>query len=448
MSTAAARKSVSGPAMESFEAAWAAQGKEPVSDWLSQFRSTGQKIFSESGFPSQGEENWKYTSLRKLQRRTFLHNTPCVAPEPQNLDSLFFDGLDGTRLVFVNGHYTPELSRTEVSEGLRVTRLAEIEPAGADSIEMLGQLAQSTDHRFVALNQSLFHDGAFIQTADKAVPEQAVYLVFLSTGGSDAIASHPRVVIDAGRNSELVVIEHYAGIGDNQNLTNAVTEILARPGSRVEHYRIQDESKGAFHLAGVHVRIEADAALTSHNICVGASLARTDLHVELVEAGAEVELNGLYLVSGRSHIDNHTRVDHRAPHTRSDEHYRGVLDDSGRGVFNGKAIVHPDAQKIEAHQSNRNLLLSDKAEVDTKPELEIYADDVKCSHGATVGQLDENSLFYLRSRGIGEHEARSLLTFAFAESVVARIRLEPVRRRLEKALAGEFLDQSTHTEKT
>jgi Fe-S cluster assembly protein SufD len=454
MSIAAARKSVSGPAIESFEAAWAAQGKEPVSDWLSQFRSSGKKIFSESGFPSPGEESWKYTSLRKLQRRTFLHGAPCAAPEPGELEQLFFEGLDGPRLVFINGRYAPELSRVQDSPLCQITNLASVLDNDDKSTDLIGELAQlgedggdhPGDRRFVALNQSLLQDGVLIRTADNAVVEQPVYLVFVSIGGSHAVASHPRVVIDAAQNSELVVVEHYAGIGENQNLCNAVTEIRAARGSRVEHYRVQDESKKAFHLAAIHARVHTDATLTSHNICVGAALSRLDLHVDLAEPGAAVELNGLYLVSGHRHADNHTRVDHRAPHTRSIERYRGILNDSGRGVFNGKAIVHPDAQKIEAHQSNRNLLLSDGAEVDTKPELEIYADDVKCSHGATVGQLDEDSLFYIRSRGIGEHQARSLLTFAFAKSVVERITLQPVRRRLEKALADEFLDQTTSTE--
>jgi Fe-S cluster assembly protein SufD len=447
MSIAAARKSVDGPAMNSFATAWTTQGNESVSDRFTRLRSAGIKAFTESGFPSPGEEDWKYTSLRKLQRRTFLHGTPCAAPDPEDLGRIFFEGLEGPKLVFINGQYAPELSQTRESPHCRIRPLGKIMDDDDNAVDSVGQLARPDDHRFVALNQSLLQDGVSIETAEGAVLEHPVYLVFLSIEGSDAVASHPRILIEAAPNSELVVIEHYAGIGENRNLSNPVTEIQARRGSKVEHYHIQDESRDAFHLAGIHGRVHADATLTSHNICVGASIARTDLHVELAEAGAAVELNGLYLVSGRRHVDNHTRVDHLAPHTRSDERYRGVLDDNGRGVFNGKAIVHPDAQKIEAHQSNRNLLLSDKAEIDTKPELEIYADDVKCSHGATVGQLDENSLFYLRSRGIGKNEARALLTFAFAESVVERIRLEPVRRRLEKALAGEFLDRTASTEK-
>jgi Fe-S cluster assembly protein SufD len=210
----------------------------------------------------------------------------------------------------------------------------------------------------------------------------------------------------------------------------------------VRHYRIQDEAAAGFHIGGLFARVGKDARLESHNLHFGGALARVDLEVALAETGAEVDMNGLYCLGGRQHVDNHTRVDHLAAHTRSDEDYRGVLDGRARGVFNGKAIVHEDAQKIEAHQSNSNLLLSEQAEVDTKPELEIYADDVKCSHGATVGQLDTTALFYLRSRGIDESAARSLLTFAFAEEVVQRIGLKPVRQRLETAVAGALPDRS------
>jgi len=443
MNDAPARKSPVGPAMESFEALWATQSRDSAAGWVDELRSSGISLFSKDGFPTTRDEDWKYTSLRKLQRHSFVHEAPCPAPDPDELDSLLFEGLDGPRLVFINGHFSGDLSHNPDIDGCRIGPLAANTTASDSPSTVIGHLANPADHRFVALNQSALQNGVIVETANGAHLKQPIYIVFLSIGGNDPIASHPRIVIDAASNSNLIVIEHYVGIGDNQNLTNTVTEILARPDSRIEHYRIQDESDSAFHLAGLHSRVESDASLVSHNICVGAALARTDLQVDLAEPGAEVELNGLYLVSGRRHVDNHTRVDHRAPRTRSDELYHGVIDDSGRGVFNGKAIVHPDAQKIEAHQSNRNLLLSEKAEVDTKPELEIYADDVKCSHGATIGQLDETSLFYLRSRGIGENEARSLLTFAFAESVVEKIGIEPIRRQLEKALAGEFLNRSS-----
>ncbi len=233
----------------------------------------------------------------------------------------------------------------------------------------------------------------------------------------------------------LACVKHFVGEGETRNLTNAVTELELAEGSRVDHYRLQEESRACFHVGSMHARVERDACFVSHNLQLGAAMGRVDIDVELSEPGAQVTLNGIYFVDGRRHVDNHTRVDHFAPYTASDENYRGIVDERGRAVFNGKAVVHQDAQKIEAHQSNRNLLLSEQAEVDTKPELEIYADDVKCSHGATVGQLDANALFYLRSRGIDQKVARGLLTFAFAETVASRIALSPVRRRVESRIA-------------
>ncbi|MGD9258394.1 MAG: Fe-S cluster assembly protein SufD, partial [Gammaproteobacteria bacterium] len=299
-----------------------------------------------------------------------------------------------------------------------------------------GQIADPAAHPFAALNQAFLEDGVVITVAPGKTIAKPLYLLFISCPGGDPIAAQPRIVVDAGAQSHLCLVEHYTGIDEPDNLTNAVTEIRGGAGSRVEHYRLQEEPAQAFHIGGLHARLQRDASLDSHNIQVGAALARLDIGVSLEEPGAELRLNGLYTVDGKRHVDNHTRVDHLAPETRSDELYRGIVDDRGRAVFNGKAVVHKDAQRIDAHQSNKNLLLSQQAEVDTKPELEIYADDVKCSHGATVGQLDKNALFYLLSRGIGEEVARKLLTYAFAEVVAARMPLEVVRRRLEKRIAG------------
>ncbi len=442
MSGATADKSRSGPAMDSFADGWERQGREDVAAAVTDVRGLGRDAFLAAGFPASGEEAWKYTSLRKLARRKFSHGMPCPVPDAADLDRQLISDVGDSRLVFINGRYTPELSAIETSDQCSVAPLAEC-LADADTLAAVGRLARPAEQRFAALNQSFLRDGVVIRTAAGADEPHVVYLAFLSIGGTDAVATHPRVIIEAASGSRLVVVEHYLSIGDNGNLTNAVTEIAAKAGSRVDHYRIQDESESTLHLAGLHGKVHADATLNSLNLSLGAALFRMDLHVDLVEPGADTRLDGLYMVSGRRHADNHTRVDHRAPETTSNESYRGVLKDRGRGVFNGKAIVHEDAQKIEAHQSNRNLLLSEQAEVDTKPELEIYADDVVCSHGATVGQLDEDSLFYLRSRGMGEDDARNLLTYAFAESVIERIELDSVRRRLGKAIAGEFLEQST-----
>lgn len=440
MSTAAAKTRSPDRATKSFQDVWQKRSAEGAPAWLADLRAAGFAAFTDIGLPRPGEEAWKYTSLRKLQRRSFADGAPCTVPSRSDLDALTFADLDAQRLTFINGRFVPSLSSTPAEADAAVdlgSLMAAPELAGDRAI---GDLATATEHGFAALNQALMTDGAMVKTRRGGERQQSVYLVFLSLEGAEPVASHPRVVIDAAEQSELLVVEHYVGTGQGANLTNAVTEIRAGRGSRVEHFRIQEDADNAFHLAGIHARLAADARLTSHNVTLGSAIARTDIYVDLAEPGAAVELNGLYVTSGSRHSDCHTRVDHRAPHTNSTEEYRGILDGRSRGVFNGKAVVHPDAQQIDAHQSNSNLLLSESAEVDTKPELEIYADDVKCSHGATVGQLDESALFYLRSRGIGEDVARGLLTFAFAESVIGRITLAPVRRRLEKAVAGSLPD--------
>ena len=410
---------------------------------VSALRAAGRAAFEIAGLPGIRDEAWKYTNLRALARRAFAHGGPVPVPDDAAVESAAIGGLAGPRLVFVNGHYVAELSDLSTVSGLDIAPLASlIQDPEAELPENLCRLADPGQHPFSALNQGLLEHGVLLRTHAGAVISDPVYLLFLSVPGAEPQTCHPRVFIDSAVDSSLSVLEHYVGLGSGQNLTNVVTELQLDRGSRLRHYRVQDEATTAFHVGGVFARVGRDARLESHNLHFGAALARLDLEVALNQPGAEVEMNGLYCLGGRQHVDNHTRVDHFAPHTRSTEDYRGVLNDRSRGVFNGKAIVHEDAQKIEAHQSNSNLLLSEQAEVDTKPELEIYADDVKCSHGATVGQLDQTALFYLRSRGIDAEAARALLTFAFAEAVVDRVELEPVRRRLETAVAGALPDRS------
>ncbi len=426
-------------AEESFQTAWEASG--PGNDLATALRQQGFSAFESAGLPSTRVETWKYTSLRTLSRQPFRVPGPVSAPTPDELQAMAIDGLKGPRLVFLNGRLHEALSITEGLDGVELVPLAEaLSGSVSPATDIIGSLASPTKHPFAALNQAFLGDGVFIRAAPGTNPDQPLYLLFISCAGGEAVMAHPRVLVDAGADSRLVIVEHYTGIGGAGNLTNAVTEIRTAAGARIEHYRLQEEDPSAFHIGALHARLEKDAALSSHNIQLGAALARLDIGVSLDQPGAELELNGLYFVDGKRHVDNHTHVDHLAPETRSDESYRGVIDNRGRAVFNGKAVVHPDAQRIEAHQSNKNLLLSRQAEVDTKPELEIYADDVKCSHGATVGQLDENALFYLLSRGIGPEVARKLLTYAFAEAVATRMPLGAVRQRLEKRISGALPD--------
>jgi Fe-S cluster assembly protein SufD len=275
-------------------------------------------------------------------------------------------------------------------------------------------------------------DGLYLHLPRGTSIAEPIHALFISTA-NDAVA-HPRNVIIGEEGTEATVVEHYAGLNDASYLTNAVTQIFAAGNAAITHYKLQQETSRALHFAGIHAAQSRASRLESHSIALGALLARNDITTAFDAEGCEATLNGLYLVGGRQHVDHHTRIDHAQPHGTSREYYKGILDGASRGVFNGKVIVHPGAQRTDAHLANHNLLLSKAAEIDTKPQLEIDADDVKCTHGATVGQLDDAQMFYLRSRGVDEAMARSLLTFAFAHDVIGRIRIASLRTRLEQVL--------------
>ena len=428
MTAAAAEKRPPVADLPEWIAAAAAAAAGP--DWLLERRRTGLEHFAAVGFPNRRVEDWKYTDLKRVTRRSFSFAGTTALKAPA------IGGLDGPCMVFVNG-------RMAHAEGLPegvVTPLSAAVAADQPACrELLGLVADPQRHRFAALSAALFADGVLIDLPAGTELEEPLRLVFLA-GGADAPALDvPRILIRAGANSRATVIEHYPA-ATGESLSLAVTELALSDGARIEHYRLQEAGADAYHLGVLAARLERDATLVSHNLSVGGRIARLDLDAELRAPGARVEMNGLYVVRDRQHADSHTRVDHAVPHTSSDQLYRGVLDGNSRAVFNGKAIVRPGAAGTDAIQSNANLLLSPGAEVDTKPELEIYADEVKCAHGATTGQLDTNALFYLRSRGIDEETARSLLTFAFADTVLARMPLAPLRRHAEALVVGRLPD--------
>ncbi|MBB1485175.1 Fe-S cluster assembly protein SufD [Oceanospirillum sp. D5] len=401
--------------------------------WLTDLRQGAVEQFATSGLPHARLENWKYTDVKALAKRDFRLPKKVDAAELVAEKSL---GVQGLRLVFVDGLFSPEQSDLgELPKGVNVLPLADNANAAKT---VLGQVAAANFSGFTALNLASWQDGVLIDLANNAVLEQPVYLQFVSTAQDNAVLIQPRILIKAGVHAQATVIEHYSGAEEAASFSNVVTEVDLADGARITHYKLQQESTKQYHVASLHVQQQRDSRFTSHNICLGGKLARQDIQVELNAEGAEVYLDGLYLGNGRQHLDNHTLVNHNAPHTNSNEDYKGILNDRSRGVFNGSAVVHRNAQKIEAHQSNANLLLSDKAEIDTKPELEIYADDVKCSHGSTTGQLDESALFALRSRGIDEAMARGLLTLAFANEVIDRIEIPEVHDQIEEAVAGRL----------
>jgi Fe-S cluster assembly protein SufD len=370
----------------------------------------------------------------------------------------------------VNGLYQPALSTVDtLPRGVKVGSLAAALDTDFERVEThLARCARFEDHAFVALNTALMEDGAFVHIPRGVVVEEPIHLLFIGTAGADPMVSHPRNLIVAEENSQATVIESYVGgqvfgcsgvqvFGSDKDapafdvagpehlntrtpehpipyFTNAVTEIIAAENAVLDHYKVQRESEAAFHVATLQVQQGRSSNFTSHSISVGGALVRNDIRVVLDGPGGEATLNGLYIVNGRQHVDHHTVIDHAKPHCNSHELYKGILDGHATAVFNGKIYVRPDAQKTDAKQTNQNLLLSRDAVIDTKPQLEIFADDVRCTHGATVGRLDEDALFYLRSRGIGLAEARSLLTYAFASDVLARIKVEPLRTQLEELL--------------
>jgi Fe-S cluster assembly protein SufD len=415
-----------------FDARWSA------ADPLIELRRAALERFVAAGFPTQRQEDWKYTNLRRLEARTFAPATSAAiavgAHEQQWIAKA------GIRVVLVNGHWMPALSSSEAQlPGMTLLTLKqwfEHDPAAAAAF--IARTSRAKPSALEDLNLAFFEDGVVLDVAAGAVPDQPIYVVHQWTDESAQLMSNPRVVVRAAANSRCVVIEHFVGANAGECFTNAVSDIDIAAGASVEHYRIQQESLRSFHVGHLNVRLQQNSRYASHDIALGASLARVNLSTTLQGPGAHVALNGLIAPLGTQHLDAHTSIDHAAPHTTSDENYRGIAGGRGRGVFNGKVSVRPDAQKTDARQSSRNLLLTAGAEIDTKPELEIYANDVKCSHGATTGQLDASALFYLRTRGLDEATARALLIRAFAESIVTSIGPPAIRNHLERLLDEHY----------
>lgn len=422
----------------SFERFAEGQGRADAS-WLRARRTAAMARFAERGFPTIRDEAWKYTSVAPIARTAF-RTADGVRPRSLAsgpLASLLFDGL---RAVFVNGRFAPELSALDVPRGLEVLSLRETRARNPERLEPhLTRQAGEEGNAFTALNTAFVEDGAVVFLAAGAVAERPIHLVFFSTNPEGApTVSHPRCLIVAGPASQARVVESYGGPEGEAYFTNAVTEIVVGENASLDHSKLQRESTAAYHVATITARQERASRFSSHAVSLGAALARNDIEVLLGGEGGECELNGLFMADGKQHTDTHTRIDHAKPHCSSRELYKGVMDGRARGVFNGKIVVRKDSQKTDAYQTNKNLLLSGEALVNSTPQLEIFADDVKCKHGSTTGQLDPTALFYLRSRGIGEAAARSLLTYAFASDLVQRIRVEPLRAQVEAHLRSRL----------
>jgi Fe-S cluster assembly protein SufD len=450
--TAPVSAKVLGP-IESYRADFRRQPAAP--DWLQSLRAQGMARFDSLGFPTTKNEDWHFTSVASIAERTFraaMTSKKDVSSEGStagmvaraDLTRFTFGQPAWHTLVFVNGEFSENLSSyAGLGEKVRVNSLANAIRSGTGRPERhLGKIATFENHAFTALNTAFIRDGAFIELQADAVVEQPIHLLFVSEGQGEAI-SHPRNLIVAAANSRASIIESYLSIRDSSYFTNAVTEISLGQGARIDHYKIQRESEKSFHVGTTQIRQARDSQLHSFSLAVGGLLARTNIYTSLDGDAATCTLNGLYLTDGVQHIDNQTSIEHIAPNCPSHEIYKGVLDGRSHGVFNGKVYVHPEAQKTDGKQSNNNLLLSPSARVDTKPQLEIFADDVKCTHGATVGRLDEVAMFYLNSRGIGRETARTLLTYAFAADVLETIELEPMKKELERMVLARFSNSGT-----
>tara|TARA_Y100001934_G_scaffold152416_1_gene182800 strand:+ start:8653 stop:9972 length:1320 start_codon:yes stop_codon:yes gene_type:complete len=402
--------------------------------WLSDLRRTGITHFTELGFPTLKQEEWIFTNVRPIQEHSFLPATKPTSSIPA-VDDLFFSELSGSRLVFVDGHLSHALSKfADVPEGAIVTNLASALETHPELVEKhLARYAKTDESGFSALNTAFIQDGAFIYLPKGKVIDEPIQLLYVSTDGDSNTATLRNLVV-AEPTSSCKVIESYQSAGEHAFFTNAVTEIRVDESANVEHCKFQDQNEESFHIATIQAQLAKACNFTSHSISTGSRIARNNINLVMNGEGIECTLNGLYIVGGKQVVDHHTLADHAMPHCNSHEHYHGVLGDRSRGVFNGKIFVREDAQKTDAKQSSRAIVLTDGATVNAKPQLEIFADDVKCTHGATVGQLNSEAVFYCRSRGIDEASARRLLTHAFAGEIIERISIEPVRERLEELL--------------
>jgi Fe-S cluster assembly protein SufD len=407
---------------------------------IHQKRKDALSNFSRLEFPTIKDEEWKYTSIAPLLKYNFVPSYEKKIISKELINSLLFDEMEHSLIVFINGRYSTEHSIIlNMPDGVAVGSIAdEIKKKNDVLLKYLGKYADYDNHIFTALSTAYAEDGAFIYVPVGKIVEEPIHIIFITDSGDEKILTQPRNLFIAEKDSRVTIIEHYVGKENETYFTNAVTEIVAEENAVVDHIKLQEESKKAFHIARMEVDQERSSNFSSHLISTGADLTRNEFNARFNDEGGECTLNGLYMIDGTQLFDAHTLMDHAKPHCNSHEHYKGILDGQSRGVFNGKVIVRQDAQKTNAFQQNNNILLSNEALVNTKPQLEIFADDVKCSHGATIGQMDDDAKFYLKSRGIGEEASKGILLHAFASDVITSIKIESVRNYIEKIITQKF----------
>jgi Fe-S cluster assembly protein SufD len=404
-------------------------------------RKNAIEHFSQLGFPTTKNEDWHFTSVAPIAEREFTF-VPARTGDVSAADLAQFGfGADWHTAVFVNGRFASELSDLgRLDQGVRVLSLADAWHKAPELASKVGSILTDADkHAFTMLNTAFMPDGIVIHVPKDVEVALPIHVLFVSDAHAAKTVMHPRNLIVVDRNAKATVIESYAATSDASYFTNAVTEVTVADGATLEHYKIQREGRRAFHVGTVEARQERNSHYISFSFATGASLSRTNIYTKLAGEGCGSTLNGLYMLDGEQHCDHQTRIEHAEPNCFSREVYKGVLDGRSHGVFNGKVYVHPIAQKTDGKQTNNTLLLSKDAQVDTKPQLEIFADDVKCTHGATIGRLDEMALFYMKSRGVDAETARRLLIYAFAADVLETIERAEVRERLERSTLERFI---------
>jgi Fe-S cluster assembly protein SufD len=423
-----------------FTAASTQRRDEP--SWLRRLREQSFERFAGLGFPTVDQEEWKYTNTAAIVKSGF---TPVITANGlsltnDELSSFGYEEARDTRLVFVNGFFRQEFSATGgLPEGVSAIPLTGVEGESDFARVVLERDAEGAANGFIALNSALFANGVLLKIPRGLTITKPIHLLFIAdaeNGTSPAL--FPRVIVDAGENSAATIIESFASVGDARYLTNSVVDFNLLSGARIQHYRLQRESASGFHVGTTRAELGSQATYEITSINLGGALSRHDIEVMMDHEGAECAVDGLYMVDGSQHTDTHSLIDHASAHCTSRQLYKGILDGKSRAVFNGKVFVRHGAQQTDAQQTNKNLLLSNEAHVDTKPQLEIFADDVKCAHGAAVGQLDDDEMFYLESRGINPALARNMLTYGFAEEVIAKIKVDSIKRELDEAVLNRL----------
>jgi Fe-S cluster assembly protein SufD len=403
-------------------------GQLPSFGSFQTLREEGLAFLKEKGLPANKEEEYKFTAISKKLEQSISEFSPAgkVMLDAETVKSHLFEGFDGDIIVFNNGHFDSELS-TFQGQSYELNQLSESFP------ENLGKIAKIEKDAFAALNTAAFEDGIYIKVSRNKQVEKPIYLLFFNQANQGQMIS-PRVLVEADDNAEVTILESIISLDEEAYFCNMVTEVKVAQNAHVHYNRLQHENQKAVTVNNFETDIHRDATFTSVVVSLEGDMLRNNLTLNLLDSGCEGNMYGLYLLDGKTHVDNHTNVDHTKPHAESNELYKGILADSSRAVFNGKIFVRQDAQKTNAFQQNNNILLSENATINTKPQLEIWADDVKCSHGCTTGQLDEEALFYLQARGIGKVQAKGLLLYAFAGEVLEHIANESFRKHIDTLL--------------